>query len=148
MRGFADPRLPDLATRSNEGIRNAAAALLQIERPAANTMMRSAGGGLGWSGGFALGAKLAAPERMAVQVVGDGGFYFGNPSSVFAISRQYDLPILIVVMDNSGWSAVKSPDQITPGSGSTISIVGPGPAAAASIDADCTTTDPSAVRSG
>ena len=92
----------------NEGIRNAAAALLQIERSAANTMMRSAGGGLGWSGGFALGAKLAAPERMAVQVVGDGGFYFGNPSSVFAISRQYDLPILIVVMDNSGWSAVKS----------------------------------------
>ena len=92
----------------NEGVRNAGAVLLQIERPAANTMMRSAGGGLGWSGGFALGAKLAAPDRMAVQVVGDGGFYFGNPSSVFAVSRQYGLPILIVVMDNSGWAAVKS----------------------------------------
>ena len=92
----------------NEGIRNAGAVLMQIERPFANTMMRSAGGGLGWSGGFALGAKLAAPERMTVQVCGDGGFYFGNPSSVLACSRQYGLPILIVVMDNSGWGAVKS----------------------------------------
>jgi acetolactate synthase-1/2/3 large subunit len=92
----------------NEAIRNAGAVLLQIKRPLANTMMRSAGGGLGWSGGFALGAKLAAPERMMVQVLGDGSFYFGNPSSVFAASQQYKLPILIVVMDNSGWSAVKA----------------------------------------
>ena len=46
-----------------------------------------------------------------VQVVGDGGFYFGNPSSVFSVSQQYQLPILIVVMDNSGWGAVKASTQ-------------------------------------
>ena len=95
----------------NEGVRNAGAVALQIRRPMPNTMMRSAGGGLGWSGGFALGAKLAAPERMMVQVVGDGGFYFGNPSSVLSASQQYQLPILVVVMDNTGWSAVKSSTQ-------------------------------------
>jgi len=95
----------------NEGVRNAGAAALQIERSAANTMMRAAGGGLGWSGGLALGAKLAAPERMMVQLVGDGGFYFGNPSSVFSASRQYGLPILVIVMDNSGWGAVKAATQ-------------------------------------
>lgn len=92
----------------NEGVRNAGAAALQIKRPSANTMMRAAGGGLGWSGGFALGAKLAAPQRMMVQVVGDGGFYFGNPSSTFAAARQYSLPIFVLVMDNSGWGAVKA----------------------------------------
>ena len=92
----------------NEGIRNAGAVALQITRPAANTMMRSAGGGLGWSGGFALGAKLAAPDRMMVQVVGDGAFYFGNPTSVVSAAQQYKLPILILVMDNSGWGAVKA----------------------------------------
>jgi acetolactate synthase-1/2/3 large subunit len=92
----------------NEGIRNAGAVALQITRPAANTMMRSAGGGLGWSGGFALGAKLAAPDRMMVQVVGDGAFYFGNPSSVISAAQQYKLPVLILVMDNSGWGAVKA----------------------------------------
>jgi acetolactate synthase-1/2/3 large subunit len=69
--------------------------------------MRSGGGGLGWSGGMALGAKLAAPDRMMLQVSGDGGFYFGNPSSVFAVSQQYKLPIFSIVMDNTGWNAVK-----------------------------------------
>jgi acetolactate synthase-1/2/3 large subunit len=92
----------------NEAIRNAGAVLLQIKRPLPNTMMRSAGGGLGWSGGLALGAKLAAPDRMMVQVVGDGSFYFGNPSSVFSASQQYKLPILIIVTDNTGWAAVKA----------------------------------------
>src|SRR3954464_5963291 len=64
----------------NEGVRNAGACLLQLERPEPNTCIRSGGGGLGWSGGMALGCKLAAPDKMVVQVVGDGGFYFGGPS--------------------------------------------------------------------
>ena len=69
--------------------------------------MRAGGGGLGWSGGMALGAKLAAPERMMVQIVGDGSFYFGSPCSVFAVAQHHKLPILAIVLDNSGWSAVK-----------------------------------------
>ncbi len=91
----------------NEGVTNAGAVLLQIPRRVPNTTMRSGGGGLGWSGGMALGAKLAAPDRMMVQISGDGGFYFGNPSSVFAVAQQYKLPIFSIVMDNSGWNAVK-----------------------------------------
>ena len=91
----------------NEGVRNAGACLLQLERPQPNTCVRSGGGGLGWSGGMALGAKLAAPDKMVVQVVGDGGFYFGGPSSVFAVAKQYKLPILVLLLDNTGWSAVK-----------------------------------------
>jgi acetolactate synthase I/II/III large subunit len=91
----------------NEGIRNAGAVLLQLERPVPNTCVRSGGGGLGWSGGMALGAKLAAPDKMVVQVVGDGGFYFGGPASVFSVAKQYSLPILVLLLDNSGWSAVK-----------------------------------------
>jgi acetolactate synthase-1/2/3 large subunit len=91
----------------NEGVRNAGACALQLTRPLPNTCVRSGGGGLGWSGGMALGAKLAAPNSMAVQVVGDGGFYFGGPSSVFSVAQQYKLPILVVLLDNTGWSAVK-----------------------------------------
>jgi acetolactate synthase-1/2/3 large subunit len=91
----------------NEGVRNSGAALMQLRRPVPNTMMRSGGGGLGWSGGMALGAKLAAPDRLMVQVAGDGSFYFGSPCSVFAVSQQYRLPIFTIVLDNSGWSAVK-----------------------------------------
>jgi acetolactate synthase-1/2/3 large subunit len=91
----------------NEGVRNAGACLLQLTRPLPNTVVRAGGGGLGWSGGMALGAKLAAPDRMMVQVVGDGGFYFGGPSSVFSVAQQYKLPILVLLLDNTGWSAVK-----------------------------------------
>src|SRR5262249_165098 len=99
--------LDDDAIIFNEGVTNAGAVLMQIPRRRPNTTMRSGGGGLGWSGGVALGAKLAAPERMMVQISGDGGFYFGNPSSVFAVSQQYKLPIFSIVMDNTGWNAVK-----------------------------------------
>ena len=91
----------------NEAIRNAGACLMQLTRPLPNTLVRAAGGGLGWSGGFALGAKLAAPDRMVVQVVGDGSFYFGSPCSVFSVAQQYGLPIFALVVDNTGWSAVK-----------------------------------------
>jgi acetolactate synthase I/II/III large subunit len=91
----------------NEGVRNAGAALLQIRRPLPGTMMRAGGGGLGWSGGMALGAKLAAPKQMMVQIVGDGSFYFGSPCSVYAVAQHRKLPILSIVLDNSGWSAVK-----------------------------------------
>lgn len=91
----------------NEGVRNAGACAMQLTRPKPNTCVRSGGGGLGWSGGVALGAKLAAPNSMCVQVVGDGGFYFGGPSSVFSVAQQYKLPILVLLLDNTGWSAVK-----------------------------------------
>ena len=91
----------------NEAVTNTGAVLLQIPRPQPNTAFNTNGAGLGWSGGMALGAKLAAPERMMVQICGDGGFYFNNPCSIFAVSQQYHVPIFSIVLDNSGWSAVK-----------------------------------------
>ena len=91
----------------NEAVRNAPAALMQIPRRLPNTMIDTGGAGLGWSGAMALGAKLAAPDRLAVQIAGDGAFYFGEPCSVFAVAQQYRLPILSIVLDNSGWLAVK-----------------------------------------
>jgi acetolactate synthase-1/2/3 large subunit len=91
----------------NEAIRNTPAVSNQIPRTRAGTLIGLAGGGLGFSGGMALGVKLAHPERTVVQVVGDGGFYFCNPEAVYAISKQYRLPIFTVILDNSGWAAVK-----------------------------------------
>jgi acetolactate synthase-1/2/3 large subunit len=91
----------------NEGVTNAAPVMMQIPRPLPNTTVRAGGGGLGWSGGTALGAKLAAPDRMMVQICGDGSFYFNNPSSVFAVAHHYKIPFLSIVLDNSGWNAVK-----------------------------------------
>jgi acetolactate synthase I/II/III large subunit len=79
----------------------------QIPRPKPGTMISNAGGGLGASGGTALGIKLALPDRCVVQIIGDGSFYFNNPTAVYAVAKQYALPIFTVVLDNSGWAAVK-----------------------------------------
>jgi len=63
--------------------------------------------GLGWGMGAALGAKLAAPDRLVVAVIGDGSYYFSNPTAAHYCARAYDLPVLTIVLNNSGWGAVR-----------------------------------------
>ena len=91
----------------NEAIRNTMAVFEQIPRELPGTLMGLSGGGLGFSAGTALGIKLAQTQSRVIHFVGDGSFYFSNPSSVYAVARQYNLPILTVLLDNGGWSAVK-----------------------------------------
>jgi acetolactate synthase I/II/III large subunit len=91
----------------NEAIRNSPAVLNQIPREKALSLIGGAGGGLGYSGGMALGAKLAKPEVRVIQIVGDGGFHFSTPTSVYATAQRYKLPIFTVILDNGGWQAVK-----------------------------------------
>ena len=95
----------------NEAIRNAPLVQEHIRRTRPNSYVGLAGGGLGFSGGMALGLKLAQPHRRIVQIIGDGGFHFSSPDSVFAVAQQYQIPILTVVLDNGGWQAVKSAVQ-------------------------------------
>jgi acetolactate synthase-1/2/3 large subunit len=95
----------------NEAIRNAPLVQEHIRRTQPHSYVGLAGGGLGFSGGMALGLKLAQPERRIVQIIGDGGFHFSSPDSVFAVAQQYQIPILTVVLDNGGWQAVKSSVQ-------------------------------------
>lgn len=91
----------------NEAIRNTLAVFHQIPRTRPGSVIGLAGGGLGFSGGTALGIKLARPDQAVVQICGDGSFYFCNPEAVYAIAQQYRLPIFTVVLDNGGWAAVK-----------------------------------------
>ena len=95
----------------NEAIRNAPILQEHITRTRPQSYLGLAGGGLGFSGGMALGLKLAQPERRVVQVIGDGGFHFSSPDSVYAVAQQYQIPIFTVVLDNGGWQAVKSAVQ-------------------------------------
>jgi acetolactate synthase-1/2/3 large subunit len=95
----------------NEAIRNGPTLQEHIRRTQPQSYVGLAGGGLGFSGGMALGLKLAQPNRRIVQVIGDGGFHFSSPDSVYAVAQQYQIPILTVVLDNGGWQAVKSATQ-------------------------------------
>ena len=95
----------------NEAIRNGPILQEHIRRTQPQSYVGLAGGGLGFSGGMALGLRLAQPARRIVQVIGDGGFHFSSPDSVYAVAQQYQIPILTVVLDNGGWQAVKSATQ-------------------------------------
>ena len=56
----------------------------------------SAAGGLGWGLGAALGAKLAAPDKLVVATLGDGAYMFANPTVGHWVGAKFDLPVLTV----------------------------------------------------
>lgn len=67
--------------------------------------------GLGWGGGAALGAKLAAPDRLVIATLGDGSHLFGNPVALHHAAAAHGLPVLYVIMNNSMWGAVRRATQ-------------------------------------
>jgi len=69
----------------NESVTNTQSVLRQIHRTKPGTFFSNSGYSLGWGMGAALGAKLAAPDKTVVTLVGDGAFLFGCPiASVWA----------------------------------------------------------------
>ncbi len=67
----------------------------------------SAAGGLGWGFGAALGAKLAAPGRNVVAVLGDGAYMFANPTACHFVAQAHKLPVLVVIYNNTLYGAVR-----------------------------------------
>ncbi len=76
---------------------------LAVSEP--GSLLGSGGGSLGWAGGAAVGAKLAAPQRTVISLVGDGSYLFAVPSSAHWMARRYQAPSLTVILDNQGWKA-------------------------------------------
>ena len=91
----------------NEGITNYPAICDHLAREKPGTMFASGGGSLGWSGGAAIGMKLAAPEKTFVAMSGDGSYMFAQPSTVHWMARRYRTPFLQVIYNNRGWKAPK-----------------------------------------
>jgi len=80
---------------------------------------------VGWFGGAAVGAKLglmhAGKPKFVTAVVGDGTFLFSVPSSVYWMSRRYNVPFLTIVLNNSGWHAPRKSAQLVHPAGYTAS---------------------------
>ncbi len=64
-------------------------------------------GGLGWSFPAAMGAKLADPDRVSVAAMGDGSYVFANPTACHQIAESTGLPVLVLVLNNGEWGAVR-----------------------------------------
>ncbi|TAL78966.1 MAG: thiamine pyrophosphate-requiring protein [Burkholderiaceae bacterium] len=63
-------------------------------------------GALGWTMAAALGVQMAAPNKTAIAVVGDGSYIFGNPVSCHYLAQAEHLPIVTVLLNNGGYAAV------------------------------------------
>ncbi len=64
-------------------------------------------GGLGWSFPAGLGMQLANRERLVVATMGDGSYIFANPVACHQIAEALALPILVIVLNNAEWGAVR-----------------------------------------
>ena len=64
-------------------------------------------GGLGWGFPAAMGFKLADPSRRVVATMGDGSYIFANPVACHQIAEALGLSILVIVLNNAEWGAVR-----------------------------------------
>jgi len=65
-------------------------------------------GGLGQGLGLSLGVKLAKPERPVVTLIGDGGFLYNPVLQSFGASRDFNLPIMVVIFNNRKYAAMQN----------------------------------------
>jgi acetolactate synthase-1/2/3 large subunit len=66
----------------------------------------------------AIGAKLAAPNRQVISIVGDGSFL--QTVQELAVAAQYDIPVVFLVMNNYGWECIKNLQMLQFGSDRVI----------------------------
>jgi acetolactate synthase-1/2/3 large subunit len=63
--------------------------------------------GLGQGLGYALGIKLALPERTVVVTMGDGTFLYNPVIPALAFADEHKLPLLILLFNNAKYAAMQ-----------------------------------------
>lgn len=69
------------------------------------TQLAPVSGSMGYGVPAAIGAKRQFPDRMVVAFAGDGCFLMNGQE--FATAVQYDLPIVVVVVDNGMYGTIR-----------------------------------------
>lgn len=93
-----------------EAVTNSALVSDQVQATIPGSWINCGGGGLGWSGGGALGVKLATDfehggtnkGKFVCHIVGDGTYLFSVPGSVYWIAQRYNIAVLTIVLNNQG----------------------------------------------
>ncbi len=97
--------LPPDAIVVDEGVRSSTRLMRHLDLGDSQLMLRSSGGALGWGVPAAVGACLGQPGRPVVALVGDGSYQFSVQAIWTAV--QQDAHLVVVVLDNGGYLAVK-----------------------------------------
>ena len=65
-------------------------------------------GGLGVGLSYALGVKLALPDRPVFALIGDGAFHYNAVPSCLGVAEEYGLPIHAVVFNNGRYLSMET----------------------------------------
>lgn len=63
--------------------------------------------GLGQGLGYALGVKLALPQRPVIVTIGDGTYMYNPVVPALAFADEHKMPLLILVFNNAKYSAMQ-----------------------------------------
>lgn len=101
-------RLADLACEKDATIfAELGAQLPEMRLRAAHSWFESPhSGGLGFGLPAAMGYKLAT-DRLVIATMGDGSCMFANPVACLQVARALDIALLVVVLNNAEWGAVR-----------------------------------------
>ncbi|MCX7308711.1 MAG: thiamine pyrophosphate-binding protein [Afipia sp.] len=81
---------------------NRLAPYLRLSQP--GSYFHNPGSSGGWAPGFALGAKLAAPDRDVVAVTGDGFYGFSTANAALWSAKHVGAPFITVIYQNRSYS--------------------------------------------
>ena len=81
----------------------------EVSRNSRNLYLQAPGASEGWGVGTAVGAKLAAPDKPVVGLVGDGSFCYADSGSWSA--AHHNIPLLYVISNNGAYGIVASSFQ-------------------------------------
>lgn len=102
-------RLPRESIVLDEMVTSSDAVRRFLAREVAGSVLSAGAPGLGWGLGAALGARLAAPDKTVVCLVGDGSFVFGSPVAALWAAQQAHASFVTVILNNAGYNASKMP---------------------------------------
>ena len=98
--------MPDDAILLEEVTTDKANVLEFAPRRHPGTYFGRTSGGLGLIMGMAQGIKLAAPDKLVVQILGDGGFHYSPALAAFGFASDYDCPTLMVICNNGSYASM------------------------------------------
>jgi len=99
--------LPQDALVLEETVTHKGPILRHVPRSLPGTYYGRGTGGLGTGLGVAMGLKMAEPDRLVVAFMGDGAFNYNPVPAAFGFAQQFGAPILVILMDNQGYAAMK-----------------------------------------
>jgi tartronate-semialdehyde synthase len=89
-------------------------------------------GPLGWEVPACIGAKLGRPDNLVVGVVGD--YSFGFLMEEVAVAVQYQVPYVLVMLNNGYMSLIRQPEKYQYGINFGVDIAYEGPNGAVGMD--------------